>query len=177
MRIVAGELGGRRLWAPRGRRLRPTADRVREAIFSILGDVAGAAVLDLYSGTGALGIEALSRGAARATLVDTDTSAARRNLATLGLEDRAEVVRGDALRFLRDDSQAGPYDLVFCDPPYRLASRIEQDLATLIPPRLGPSARVIVESAAREPIRLGLPVLTERRYGDTAVTVYGGNPS
>ncbi len=101
MRVVAGEFRGRRLRAPRGRRTRPTADRVREALFSMLGDVAGARVLDLYAGSGALGIEALSRGAASAVFVERDpraVAAIRRNLDASGAE--AAVRRQDALRFL-----------------------------------------------------------------------------
>jgi 16S rRNA (guanine966-N2)-methyltransferase len=129
---VAGELGGRRLVAPRGDRVRPTADRVREAIFSILGDVSGAGVLDLYSGTGALAIEALSRGAESAVLVDTDLAAARRNVEALGIGDRAELVRADVLRHLRRDDRE--YDLVFCDPPYGLAPELGPRLETLVPP-------------------------------------------
>ncbi len=100
MRIVAGDLGGRHLLAPRGHSVRPTSDRVREAIFSALGDVEGTRVLDLYTGTGALAIEALSRGAARATLVDRDTRAALGNVRNLGLEDRAELVRSDVPAWL-----------------------------------------------------------------------------
>ena len=98
--MIAGELGGQRLVAPRGWKVRPTSDRVREAIFSALGDVAGARVLDLYCGTGALAIEALSRGAAAATLVDRDTRAALGNVERLGLRDRAELVRADVTRWL-----------------------------------------------------------------------------
>jgi 16S rRNA (guanine966-N2)-methyltransferase len=115
VRVVAGELGGRRLASPRGHSVRPTADRVREALFSILGNVAGARVLDLFAGTGALAIEALSRGASSAALVDTDLRTARRNVDGLGLGERCELVRSDALRHLRRDE--GEYDLVFCDPP------------------------------------------------------------
>ena len=100
-RIVAGTHGGRRLATPAGRGTRPTSDRVREALFSILGDVEGAAVLDLYCGTGALGIEAVSRGAAGAVLVDTHTALAYRNVSELGLGDRCEVVRSDARAYLR----------------------------------------------------------------------------
>src|SRR5919106_3094567 len=97
MRIVAGERGGRRLVAPRGWRVRPTSDRVREAIFSALGDIEDMRVLDLYCGTGALAIEAISRGAAQATLVDRDVRAALGNVRYLGLQDRADLVRADAL--------------------------------------------------------------------------------
>ena len=101
MRVIAGELKGRPLLAPRGWKVRPTSDRVREAIFSALGDaVAGARVLDLYCGTGALAIEALSRGAATAVLVDRDTRPALGNVESLGLGERAELVRSDAERWL-----------------------------------------------------------------------------
>ena len=101
MRVIAGELGGQRLVAPRGWKVRPTSDRVREAIFSTLGErVAGARVLDLYCGTGALAIEALSRGAERAVLVDRDTRPALGNVERLGLGDRAELVRADVGRWL-----------------------------------------------------------------------------
>ena len=173
MRVTGGELKGQRLDSPprRSANVRPTSDRVREAVFSILGDVSGAVVLDLFSGTGALGIEALSRGAARATLVDTHTTLPRRNVQRLGLEGRCEVVRADALRFLR--RAGGGFDLVFCDPPYKLADRLEADLDPLIPRRLADGGRVIVESAARRPLELSLPVLVDRRYGDILVRVYG----
>src|SRR3954454_5676821 len=101
LRITGGELGGRRIRVPRGaRELRPTTERVREAVFSILGDVSGDRVLDLFCGTGALAIEALSRGAAEATLVDTHPQAARRNLEALELTGSAKTVRADAVRFL-----------------------------------------------------------------------------
>ena len=174
MRIVAGELKGRRLQSPprRSASVRPTADRVREALFSILGDVRGATVLDLYCGTGALALEAISRGAAAATLVDTDTTLARRNVTHLGVADRAEVVRSDSIGYLRGVRLA--FDLIFCDPPYRLADRLEGDLDLLIPKRLAPGGRLIVEGAARRPLRISLPVITERRYGDTLVTIHEG---
>lgn len=172
MRVVAGELGGRRLASPaRGADVRPTSDRVREAIFSILGDISGARVLDLFCGTGALAIEALSRGATEATLVDTDTRPAGRNVSALGLGDRAETVRADARGFLR---RGGPrYDLVFCDPPYRLADRLGPELDQLLRPRLATGARVITESAAGRPLELGLPPVRERTYGDTVIRVHG----
>jgi 16S rRNA (guanine966-N2)-methyltransferase len=172
LRVVAGELGGRRLASPaRSAEVRPTSDRVREALFSILGDVSGARVLDLFAGTGALAIEALSRGAAEATLVDSATRPARRNVAALGLGDRAEVVRADARSFLRRGQ--GRFDLVFCDPPYRLADRLGPELDQLLPARLAPGARVIVESAARRPLELQLPLLRERAYGDTLIRLHG----
>ena len=172
MRVVAGALRGRRLEAPKGDAVRPTADRVREAAFSILGDVSGARVLDLYCGTGAMGIEAVSRGAASAELVDTEPAPAQSNVSALGIEDRCTVVRADALDYLRlADTR---YDLVFCDPPYRLADRLAPQLEEAIPPRLAEEGRVIVESAARSPIALDLPLLKERRYGATLIRIHTG---
>ncbi len=152
--------------------MRPTADRVREALFSVLSEsVAGACVLDLYCGTGALGIEALSRGAGRATLVDTDIGLARRNVADLGLGDRAELVRSDALGFLR--RAQGAFDLILCDPPYNIADRLEGELDSLIPAHLSEGGRLITESAARRPLELAsLTVAFERRYGDTMVRIH-----
>jgi 16S rRNA (guanine966-N2)-methyltransferase len=152
--------------------MRPTADRVREAIFSILGEVEGARVLDLFCGTGALAIEALSRGAARATLVDTRTSIARGNVRALDLEGRCRIVRGDAIRHLRRDRAR--FDLVFCDPPYKLADRLGAQLDQLVPDRLRKGGRLIVETAARHPFELSLPLLTERRYGDTLIRIHSG---
>jgi len=173
MRIVAGELRGRRLAAPprRSAAVRPTADRVREALFSILGDVRGAAVLDLFCGTGALGIEAVSRGAAHTTLVDRATSLARRNVHELDLDSRCEIVRADALRYLQGARRR--FDLIFCDPPYRLADRLEGELNSLIPGRLAEGGRLITESAARRPLQLDLPLRSERRYGDTLIRIHG----
>jgi 16S rRNA (guanine966-N2)-methyltransferase len=175
MRVVGGELGGRRLVSPprRSAAVRPTSDRVREALFSILGDaVDGAHVLDLFCGTGALGIEALSRGAARATFVDRDPRLAFRNLNELGLGDRAEVAKADAGAFLgRGDER---FDLVLCDPPYNIADRFEGDLDSLISPRLAEGGRLIVESSSRRPLELqNLPLALERRYGDSLIRIWG----
>jgi 16S rRNA (guanine966-N2)-methyltransferase len=173
IRITGGELGGRRIHAPKGSKLRPTTERVREAVFSILGDLSGARVLDLFCGTGALAIEALSRGASEATLVDTHPRAARENVKELGLTDRAAVIRADARRFLRR-AEEGSYDLVLCDPPYRLADRLAADLDPLVRGVLAESGRAMIESSPDNPLQIGLPVLTERTYGDTLVRVYGG---
>jgi 16S rRNA (guanine966-N2)-methyltransferase len=150
--------------------VRPTADRVREALFAILGDVESASVLDLFCGTGALGIEALSRGAARAILVDSQPSLARQNVSALGIEDRCQVVRGDALAYLRRARRR--FDLIFCDPPYRLADRLGRELERLAPARLGEGGRLICESDTRQPIEISLPLLDERRYGDTMVRIH-----
>jgi 16S rRNA (guanine966-N2)-methyltransferase len=175
MRVIAGAHGGRPLTAPRGRATRPTSDRVREAVFSILGDVSGAVVLDLYAGSGALAIEALSRGAAAATLVDSAPAAItaiRRNLADLDLE--AQVRRGDARAFLRAASRSAPqYDLVFLDPPYRHTSELGAELSAGLASMLAPGARVVAESDRRAPLRLELPLLDERRYGDTLILIHG----
>src|SRR5579864_2332138 len=131
MRVIAGIHGGRELVAPKGRATRPTSDRVREALFSILVDVRGARVLDLFAGSGALAIEALSRGAAEATLVDSSPAAIaaiRRNLESLGLS--ADVRRQRALPFLEGArADARQYDLVFLDPPYRHATALERSLS------------------------------------------------
>jgi len=175
MRVIAGSLGGRILAAPKGRSTRPTSDRVREAVFSILGDLSGLVVLDLYAGSGALAIEALSRGAAEATLVDSAPAAItaiRRNLTGLGLE--AQVRRQDASAFLRTASRGAPhYDLVFLDPPYRHPSELGGELSAALAPVLTPGARVVAESDRRAPLRLDLPLLDERHYGDTLILIHG----
>lgn len=178
MRVIAGDLKGQRLVAPKGWKVRPTSDRVREAIFSALGDrVAGARVLDLYCGTGALAIEALSRGAVNAVLVDRDTRPALGNIQRLGLGDRAELLRADAGRWLgqvSDGPFAGNFDLVFVDAPYRLADRVAQDLNTHLPSLLAAGGRAVVESGARRPLRIeSLEALRQRRYGAADVSIYG----
>ena len=176
MRVIAGRYRGRRLQAPPGDATRPTSDRVREALFSVLGArVQGARVLDLFAGSGALGIEALSRGAAEATFVDSAPAAiraVRANLAAIGAE--AEVRRADARRFLGTASAAGrEYDLVFLDPPYRLTGRLGGELTTALPPVLAEGAAVVAESDRRAPLELGLPILDVRRYGDTLIRIHG----
>jgi 16S rRNA (guanine966-N2)-methyltransferase len=176
VRVVGGQLGGRGLRAPRGSATRPTSDRVREAVFSILAAVEGARVLDLFAGSGALGIEALSRGAATATFVDSSPAAVavlRENLARLGLEAQAEVLRRPALRALACTPVVGAqYDLVFLDPPYRLAGPLGVELSSALPPLLAPGARVVVESDRRTPLELDLVLLRERQYGDTLIRVH-----
>jgi 16S rRNA (guanine966-N2)-methyltransferase len=175
VRIVGGQLGGRIISAPRGRATRPTPERVREALFSILGPLDGLAVLDLFAGSGALALEALSRGAASATLIDSSRAAIaaiRRNLDSLGIA--AEVHQQAALAFLeRARDAARQYDLVFLDPPYRHSPRLGRELGTALMPLLGPDARVVAESDRRAP--LGLEPLSspdERRYGDTLIRIY-----
>jgi 16S rRNA (guanine966-N2)-methyltransferase len=174
VRVVAGTHGGRTLRAPRGEQTRPTSDRVREALFSILTSVQGARVLDLFAGSGALGIEALSRGAAEATFVDSASaavSAIRHNLEDLGME--GEVLRMPALRALAcTPVHERQYDLVFLDPPYRMASSLGPQLSTALPPILATGARVVVESDRRVPLDLELELLRERQYGDTLIRVH-----
>ncbi len=176
MRVIAGELKGQRLVAPRGWKVRPTSDRVREAIFSALGDISGARVLDLYCGTGALAIEALSRGAAGAVLVDRDTRPALGNVERLGLGDRVELVRSDIPHWLESQSApmpVGRFDLVFVDAPYKLADCVGQELNTHLPRLLADDGRAVVESGARRPLRLdSLEALRQRRYGATDVSFY-----
>ena len=169
--MVAGDLGGRRLIAPPGDSVRPTSDRVREALFSILGDIEGTTVLDPFTGSGALAIEALSRGAAFATLVDTIIDPAEANVDALGLGERCSLIQSDAIGFLERDAEL--YDLILCDPPYSLARRFAFDLDNLLPERLRMGGRVIVESARSEPLDLGMPLLDERVYGSTMIRIHG----
>ena len=175
MRVVAGVYGGRRLVAPPGDETRPTSDRVREALFSVLGaSVEGARVLDLFAGSGALGVEALSRGAAEVVFVDRSQAAikaVRANLAALGID--AAVRRAEARAALRVASGRGEaYDLVFLDPPYRRAAELGRELSEALPAVLAPRARVVSESDRRHPLELALPVTDERRYGDTVIRIH-----
>jgi 16S rRNA (guanine966-N2)-methyltransferase len=173
VRVIAGTYGGRRLQTPPGTDTRPTADRVREALFSILGErVLDARVLDLFAGSGALGIEALSRGAASATLVDDDgraVDAIRANLAPLS-DANADVVRADALTWL--GGRRGPYDLVFLDPPYSWARKLAGPLTEKLPAALSPNALIVSESDKRDPLMLAFPLIEERVYGDTRIAIH-----
>jgi 16S rRNA (guanine(966)-N(2))-methyltransferase RsmD len=177
--VIAGELRGRRLDAPPGRRTRPTADRVREALFNLLGPIPpGAEVLDLFAGSGALGIEALSRGAARTTFVESDREALRslrRNLEALGLTDRGRIVDGDACA--ESAFPEGTYDLVLADPPYRHG--LPAELGRRIAGALGAGGVFALEHDATGPAvppPEGLALWKERRYGGTAVTLFKHHP-
>lgn len=179
MRVIGGHDRGRRLRAPRGLRTRPTADRVRETLFDVLGPaVVGARVLDLFAGTGAVGIEALSRGAARVVLVERDPSALRAlraNLAALGASRAAaRVIAGDVLRVLPGvGAEEAPFDFVFIDPPYTttLAARTLESLARARVCRDG--TEVVVQHSTRTMLP-SVPGLSAhrrpRRFGDTALT-------
>ncbi|HEX6713245.1 MAG TPA: RsmD family RNA methyltransferase [Thermoleophilaceae bacterium] len=168
MRVVAGRFKGRTLHAPRGTPVRPTSDKVRGAIFNVLHEVQGLNVLDLFAGTGALGIESLSRGAADATFVDTHPAAAQRNLDALSLD--VLVQRADALEWLRQAEAR--YDLVFVDPPYSSAPSLGERLTQLLPAVLSKNARIVTESDKRAPLDLGFPLEFERDYGDTRIRIH-----
>lgn len=194
MRVIAGALGGRKLRVPRGRATRPTSDRVREALFSVLGIINGWRVLDLYAGSGALAIEALSRGAARAVLIERAQPALRAiagNLQALGLQDRATVLGGPVARLLSVAVSHGPFDLILVDPPYlevgsgRLAALLDRCLAEHrrrwgqrgSPRPTGgscPALRIVLEHSARDGApQLGAACLEATRlYGDTAISLY-----
>ena len=174
MRVVAGEARGRRLQAPPGMLTRPTLDRVRESLFNALVSldaIDGAVVVDLFAGSGALGIEALSRGARRCTFVDRDAAARRvvqANLASTGLADRATVVGGDAARWLAGTS--GPIDLVLLDPPYATDDATWAALLDDVA-RVAPTGTVVVESDREVPLGDGWGVLRQKRYGDTLLVI------
>ena len=166
MRVVAGELRGRKIEAPEGKTTRPTTDKAREATFNALGSagvIIDAHVVDAFAGSGALGIEALSRGAAHCTFIERDRDALevlKRNIDTLGIADRSTIVRGDALTQVAQCKEA---DLVLADPPYDFAKWAEF-LAVV------PCSLVVAEAGAPVPAPAGWEVLREKRYGRTHVT-------
>jgi 16S rRNA (guanine966-N2)-methyltransferase len=175
VRIIAGERKGHTIFAPRGRETRPTSDRVRENVFNIIAPwVEDARVLDLYAGSGAMGLEALSRGAARAVFVESDPHAVRaieRNLDKLRLTG-ATVVRLGAGTALAQEAAAGrKYDLVLVDPPYAMTSF--DSLAPYLPRVLADDGLLVLETSKRiEPELPSLAVRTSRAYGSTRVTVF-----
>lgn len=183
MRVIAGSAGGRRLKTVPGMSARPTSDRVREALFSILGErPSGARVLDLFAGAGTLGIESLSRGAARCVFVDTDRAACRvirENLESLGFAGSALVLCRKASTVLRSpDSrvmQWGPFDLVFADPPYGLGvwGQLLEDEA--MSPAISRDALIVVEHSSRTesaPVPDGMELIRQSTYGDTGISFY-----
>jgi 16S rRNA (guanine966-N2)-methyltransferase len=175
MRVIAGSRKGHKLVAPRGLETRPTSDRVRENIFNLVGPVDDAKVLDLFAGSGALGIEALSRGAASAVFVEHDADAVRtieQNLDRLRLTG-ARIVRADVLRTLAQEATSGAkYDLVLIDPPYRMFTEIQPHLARHLPPLLAADGLLVVETDSRTQPELPLPIRTTRKYGQTRVTLF-----
>jgi 16S rRNA (guanine966-N2)-methyltransferase len=175
LRIVGGAFRGRTLRVVPGTSTRPTADRVRQSLFDLLGQrMDGLTVLDLYAGTGALGLEAISRGAVRAVLIEKDARACgviHGNVAGLRVQDRVQVIRGElpsALQSLRGQR----FELVFSDPPYAL--RAGQAIVDAVGELLAPDARLVLEMERREPAPVlpeELSLVDERRYGDTLVRV------
>jgi 16S rRNA (guanine966-N2)-methyltransferase len=170
VRIIAGTHRGQRIAAPKGNDTRPTSDRVRENAFNLIGPVDGADVLDLFAGSGAMGLEALSRGAASATFVESDRDACRMINANLdALSLHATVLCQDAVRMVSGDRRV--YDLVLCDPPY------DYDPAKLVPHLarlLTPAGVLVYESSGREPPPQvpGLAERTSRRYGSARLTLF-----
>ena len=178
-RVIAGEAGGRRLVVPRGDRVRPTTDRVKESLFAALGEhrLTGATVLDLYAGAGSLAIEALSRGAAAAVLVERDPEAQRAigaNLEATGLAGRGRIERRSVTAYVQGPPPPAPFDVVFLDPPYDLPDEaLAEVLAALAAPGwTAPGATVVVERAGSStvpPLPAGWRSTWERSYGDTLV--------
>ncbi len=175
MRIIAGERRGARIAAPKGDTTRPTGDRVREAAYNLIGPVEDATVLDLFAGSGAMGLEALSRGARRCVFVDSDRAACtviRANLEKLRFAG-ALVLQKDAFQALREERGAGrSYDLVLVDPPYGTWPELEPRLADALPEALAPEGLLVVETAARVEPALPLELVTTRRYGSARITLF-----
>lgn len=162
---------------PEGEGTRPTSERAREALFSSLALRGGERVLDLFAGSGALGIESLSRGAEEAFLVESNSRAARcirSNLEALHAGDRARVIEADwqvaCGNLCRDGSK---FDVVFVDPPWASTSEVGAKLFEVVGPLLATGARLVTESASSDPMELELPLLREKRYGDTLLRFYG----
>lgn len=177
MRIVAGRLGGRRLVAPKGAATRPTGDRVKEALFSVLGSLEGARVVDLYAGTGALGLEALSRGASHVVLVESASpalAALRENVRVLGCETSCTLVAARVERIVDRLAKQGPFDLVLADPPWAEVAEATRAIAELVAAGgLAREGTVVLEHAAEDaPSIAGLAVRDRRRYGDTGLALF-----
>jgi len=172
VRIIAGDRRGATIAAPPGLATRPTGDRVREAAFNLIGPVDDAIVLDLYAGSGALGLEALSRGAAGVTFVESDRAACRvisENLSKLRFTG-ARVMCADALRTLRQETRI--YDLVLVDPPYEQWAELETKLAEPLVRVLAPDGLLVIETGSRTQPALPLALRTSRRYGSARLTLF-----
>jgi 16S rRNA (guanine(966)-N(2))-methyltransferase RsmD len=185
MRVIAGSHRGRRLSGPQGDALRPTSDKVRGALFSILGSqVSGSRFLDLYAGTGAVGIEALSRGASTVTFVESDLKALQllqKNLRTCQLLDRGQIRAEQAAAFLdRKECWGGPYDFLFADPPYASLDALDTLIHVWRPGLLSEHAAVIIEHDSRTELPASIDHATLVRrylYGDTALYLYSMSTS
>jgi 16S rRNA (guanine966-N2)-methyltransferase len=173
MRIIAGTNRGQRIDAPKGQKTRPTSDRVRENVFNLVAPwVEDAVVLDLFAGSGAMGLEALSRGAERAVFVEADSDAARtinHNLDKLRLTG-AQVVWRDVGRYLATETRT--YDLIFVDPPYREYEALEPLLARYVPSLLADDGLLVLETSAKAEPQLPLTLRTDRRYGAARITLW-----
>jgi len=175
MRIIAGSLKGHGIAAPKGTATRPTGDRVREAAYNLIGPVADAAVLDLFAGSGAMGIEALSRGARRCVFVESDRTAAKvidANLAKLRLTGALVLCKDAFQALLEERAEARLYDLVLLDPPYGVWPELQARLADALPGVLAPQGLLVVETAANLEPELPLTVVTSRRYGSARITLF-----
>jgi len=175
LRIIAGEKRGATIVAPKGHDTRPTGDRVREAAFNLIGPVDGATVLDLFAGSGAYGLEALSRGAASAVFAEADQAAAqaiRQNVRKLDLPGATILLR-DALTVLAQEAAAGrKYDLVLLDPPYRMYADLQDRIALYLPAVLAEDGLAVVETHAKEEPELPLAKRTSRKYGSARLTLF-----
>jgi 16S rRNA (guanine966-N2)-methyltransferase len=172
MRIIAGSKKGSRIFAPKGIDTRPTGDRVREAAFNLIGPIDDVSVLDLFAGSGAMGMEALSRGARSAVFVESDREACRaidRNLEKLSLTG-ARVACDDVLRFLANERAR--YDLVLVDPPYEMVESLQMPLSSYLPAVLAENGLLVFESSARLEPDLPLHKRTSRRYGSARLTLF-----
>jgi 16S rRNA (guanine966-N2)-methyltransferase len=177
--VIAGKLRGRPLRAPRGLTTRPTSDRAREAIFSILGNLAGLSVLDVYAGTGALGIEALSRGAARAVFVESDAGALRAlrdNLTRLGIAGQATVIDTSLERAAPRLQKHAPFDLVVADAPWRIAQEAAERVVEQSRGLLSSDARILLGHPTDSPVELpdssGLALVQRRKWGGSGMSFY-----
>ena len=177
LRIIAGTHGGRRIQIPAGTATRPTGERVREAVFSSVGDLDGLRVLDLFSGSGAFGLEAVSRGAFESVLVDNSSKAIaciEGNIDALSLGGQVKVMRLDWRKALEALGKRGArFDLVVVDPPWAEASEVGPQLAESLMPILAERATVVCESGVKDPMEVDLPLVREKRYGDTLIRVHG----
>jgi 16S rRNA (guanine966-N2)-methyltransferase len=177
VRIIAGERRGTRLATPRGRATRPTSDRARESLFAMLGDVSGLTVLDPFAGSGALGLEALSRGAEHAVFCETATAALRAlkdNVERLGYGERCEILRSDARRRMAADAASGrSYDLLLLDPPYTMLPALQEQFSLHLPALLVPGGIAALETPASAPApELPLRLDTTRTYGEARISLY-----
>jgi 16S rRNA (guanine966-N2)-methyltransferase len=175
VRIIAGAQRGRRLEVPARGEVRPTSDMVREAVFDVLGPVGGLRALDLFAGSGAMGLEALSRGAASCVFVEVDAAVSavlRGNIELLGYRNSCRVVAADYRRAATGLVRSGErFDLLFVDPPYRMLAEVEATLSPLAPDLLAPLGIVVIEGPGSFPADFGQSLVFERDYGDTKITM------